>query len=210
MSGFRSAILIPEKFKMAQVKEFSEDDHPTSYARHLEPKGHEVWWYKQGVYMATGLMAVVLWFTMIGPKISTPKTEMIDPATDVLTAGLSHPADVATVSKDLKFKVTPPDLKQLGAKLTKVGKSEFGGQEAAVLQYQYGKSVLLLYSFNQESKLFKEMKQVHAGKNLFYLSSGGAVSVISWKDRRSGYYALAAKATEKDLVNLAGKMVTAF
>jgi hypothetical protein len=70
--------------------------------------------------------------------------------------------------------------------------------------------VLLLYKFDQASDQFKEMKQVHAGKNLFYLSSAGAVSVISWKDRRSGYYALAAKATEKDLVGLATKMVAAF
>jgi len=51
------------------------------------------------------------------------------------------------------------------------------------------------------------MRRIVAGKNQFYISSGGAVSVIAWKDRHSGYFALAAKATEKDIANLAGKIV---
>jgi hypothetical protein len=54
------------------------------------------------------------------------------------------------------------------------------------------------------------MRQIRAGKNLFYVSSAGAVSVIAWKGRRDGYCALAAKATERDLITLAGKTVLAF
>jgi len=187
-----------------------EDDHPGAFAKDLELKRHEVWWYRQGAYVATAIVAATVWFIMIGPKEVTPKTEMIEPATSTLTAGLNQTKDVASVSKDLQFSIVAPDLKQLGGKLTKVGKSEFGGQQAAVLQYQYGKSVFLLYRFLQPSKQFNQMKQVQAGKNLFYVSSAGAVSVIAWKDRKSGYYALASKATEKDLLALAGKMVKAF
>ena len=195
---------------MARSNEPLEEDHAIVYASHLAPKEHEVWWYRQGVYVATAIAAVVIWFVMIGPKVATAKTEMIDPATETLSTGLKRTADLTTLSKELKYRVIAPDLRQLGAKLTRIGKDQFAGQPAAVLQYQYGKSVLLLYRFNRASKQFRDMKQVRAGKSLFYLSSGGAVSVISWKDRRAGYYALAAKATEKDLVALAGKMVLVF
>ncbi len=190
-------------------QEFNEDDQREVLARHLEPKLHEVWWYKQGAYVTTAIVAVVLWFLVIGPKIATPKTDMVDPATTALAQGLK-PKDPKSLSNELHIKVAPPDLRQLGGKLTRIGTDEFGGQQAAVYQYQYGKSVLLLYYFREASKQFKEMKEVRTAKTLFFVSSGGAVSVIAWQDRRSGFYALAAKATEKDLVTLAGKMVAAF
>lgn len=188
----------------------SIEAEPTAVAQQLEPKRHEVWWYRQGAYIGAGLMAAAVWFIAIGPKIATPKTEMVDPAATILETGIKQAADQNAISKELGLKVAPPDLRQLGGKLTKVGKAEFGGAQAAVMQYQYGKSVFLLYYFAQPSKQYKDMSLVHAGKNQFYLSSAGAVSVISWKDRRSGYYALVAKATEKDLVALAGKMVASF
>ena len=184
-----------------------EVDDPKVVVQRLEIKRHEVWWYKQGAFITTGIVAAAIWFVMIGPKEISPKTEMIEPATNVLSTGVKPAKDLNTVSKDLNFKVVPPDLKQLGGKLIQVGKSEFGGKPAATMQYQYGKSVLILYRFIEPIKLLDEMKQVHAGPNLFYLSSGGAVSVIAWKDHHSGYYALAAKATEKDLLSLAGKVV---
>jgi hypothetical protein len=188
----------------------NEEEHPAIIAKQLEPKRGEVWWYRQGAYLATAIVAVAIWFVMIGPKERSPKADMVEPATDVLTTGVKKPEDSSALSKELHFKVLPPDLKQLGGKLNRVSKAEFGGQQAAVFDYQYGKSEFLLYRFIEPSNEFKDMKKVHAAKNLFYISSSGPTTVVAWKDRRSGYYALAAKATEKDLITLAGKMVWAF
>ena len=186
------------------------DDEPALIAEQHAPQKGEVWWYRQGAYLATGIVAIALWFTMIGPKEFSPKTEMIEPATDALSTGVPTVQDLGSISKSLKFSVKPPDLRQLGGKLVRAGTTSFGGQKTAIFQYQYGRSEFLLYVFEKPSKLFKDMKKVQSEKNLFYVSSGGAVSVVAWKDRRVGYYSLAAKATEKDLVTLAAKVAFAF
>jgi hypothetical protein len=195
---------------MRRTKKTGVDDEPALIAQQHEPQRGEVWWYRQGAFITTGIVAVALWFTLIGPKEFSPKTEMVDPAADALNTGVPSVQDLGSISKTLQFTVKPPDLRQLGGKLTRAGTTSFGGQKSAVFQYQYGKSEFLLYVFDKPSKLFKDMKKTQAGKNLFYVSSGGAVSVVAWKDRRFGYYSLAAKATEKDLVNLAAKVVAAF
>jgi hypothetical protein len=176
----------------------------------MRPQSGEVWWYRQGAYIATAIVAAGIWFVMIGPKEFTPKSTMVDPAIDTLNTGVPNFQDAGQLSKKLKFRVRPPDLRQLGCKVTRSSIAEFGGQPSAVFQYQYGKSVVLMYSFNNPSVLFKEMKQVHQARSLFYCSSSGPATVVAWKDRRSGYFAIAAKATEKDLVVLAGKIVEAF
>lgn len=195
---------------MRRTKGSEISDEPAIIAQQHEPQRGEVWWYRQGAYITTAVVAFVLWFTLIGPKEFSPKTEMVDPAADALNTGVPSVQDLGSISKTMGFFVKPPDLRQVGGKLTRAGTTSFGGQKAAVFQYQYGKSEFLLYVFAKPSKLFKDMKKAQVGKNLFYVSSGGAVSVVAWKDRRFGYYSLAAKATEKDLVTLATKVVVAF
>ena len=187
-----------------------QDEQARAFAERLQPQRHEVWWYRQGAYIATAIVAAGVWYVLIGPKEFSPKTEMVDRAIDTLSTGVPSVQDPAAISNTLKFKVKPPDLRQLGGKLTRASTTPFGGEQTAVFQYQYGKSVFLLYVLNKPSVLFKDMKKVQDGKTLFYCSSGGPASVVAWKDRRSGYFALAAKATEKDLVTLASKIVKAF
>jgi len=91
-----------------------------------------------------------------------------------------------------------------------LGSAEFGGQKCAVFQYQYGKSVLLLYALKKPPELFKKMKRLVISPTTFFVSSGGPASVVAWNHRDSLTYALAANATEKDLIVLAVKVAKAF
>ncbi len=186
------------------------EENPANYAERLLPHGHEVWWYRQGVYIFTAIAAVVIWFVMIGPKEVTPKTEMVDPAIEALSHGVNSKQDLASLSKALHYAVNPPDLRQLGGKLSRASTAEFGGEKCAVFQYQYGKSVLLLYALKTPPELFKKMKQAVVAKSTFFISSGGPASVVAWNHRDHLTYALAANATEKDLLILAAKVAKAF
>jgi len=115
---------------------------------------------------------------------------------------------MTSLSQQVGFQVSVPNLKRLGVDVTTIGESEFGGQPAAVMQYEHGSYTFLLYSFNKSGKLIRQMKQVDNGSHHFYVTSGGAVSVVVWKDRYTGYHALAAKSTEQDLLELAENVVT--
>ncbi len=192
-----------------RVKRRPSDENQGSLVEGLTPEPAEVWWYRRGAYLVTAILILLLWFIVIGPRKSTPMTDIVDPVTRTLESGVKEPKDLKAVSKELGFPVVAPDLRQLGGKLIRAGTGEFGGEPSAVMQYQYGRSVFLLYRFQQRAGQIEEMRMHRIGKDPFYVASGGAVSVVAWKDRRTGYYAVAAKATEKDLLGLAIKMFKA-
>jgi hypothetical protein len=167
----------------------------------------ELLWHRIGPLIVSVIIMALVWIFLVGRKEVSPTTEMVWPATAVLDKGIHHNLDLTTLSKDLHFSVVAPDLRQLGLKLAKSSTASFGGVTAAVMQCQYGKSVVLLYRFRQPSKLFKDMKQFRGKNSIFYYTSSDAVAVVAWRDHVFGYYGLAAKATEKDLLTLADKIV---
>ena len=164
-------------------------------------------WLRIGATLMTSVIALVVWFAVILRTEQTPYTLMVKPAAETLESGVSSSKDLTTISNELSFQVDALDLKRIGGDLTAVGKSEFGGQHAAVMQYQYGDSIILVYTFGHKTKVFQDMTQLDVPDNHFYLTSGGAVSVVAWKDKESGYRAIAAKATEKDILALAENVV---
>lgn len=164
-------------------------------------------WIRMGALVFSILVLALVWVFMIGPKEFSPSSEMVVPATAILDKGILNSKDLKTVSQDLKFPIRAPDLRQLGGKLTTSSVTSFGGVKAAVMQFQYGKSVFLVYRFQHPSKLVKDMRKFRGKSTTYCVASGGAVSVVVWPDSASGFYALAAKATERDLLNLAEKMV---
>ena len=164
-------------------------------------------WFRLGSLAASlVIMGLVVYFMIIRREVS-PLTEMVAPATTFLEKGVHDNKDLPTLSTQMHFAVIWPDLRQLGVKLSRSTASRFGGVPAAVMECQYGKSVLLLYRFNKPSNLYNDMQKSRGKSNLFFYVSDQAVSVVVWKDKKVGYYGLAAKATEKDLLTLADKMV---
>lgn len=159
--------------------------------------------YRLTVLLVTAIFSVIVWCFLIVRKEQTPYTMMVEPATETLETGITASKDLSVVSKELAFKVDALDLKRWGGDLTAIGRSEFGGQHAAVMQYQYGDSIILVYTFPHVTSLFGDMKRVDSTGQPFYVTSGGAVSIAAWKDKECGYRALAAKATEKDILALA-------
>ncbi|MDR3689223.1 MAG: hypothetical protein P4L46_07585 [Fimbriimonas sp.] len=167
----------------------------------------EMLWYRMGALIFTLIIMILVWVLMVGRKEFSPNTAMIWPATSVLDKGIKHGWDIPSLSRELKFPVLVPDLRQLGIKPAKYSTSTFGGNKSAVVLCQYGKSTVLIYRFLAPSKLFNEMKRFQNKNGLYYFTSGDAVSVVVWRDRRVGYYGLAARATERDLLGLADKVV---
>ena len=160
-------------------------------------------WYHIVLTSLTALFVAGIWFFKIAPDEKSPNTLMVQPAAELLASFVQPTADMPMLNKNVGFRVDVPDLKKLGVEFTTVGETDFGGQHAAVMQYQYGYSMFLLYSFSQASNLFKEMRQVESGNRKFFVTSGGEVSVVAWQDRCSGYHAIAAKSTESQLLSLA-------
>lgn len=187
--------------------ELEDDGLQKAVLQEIQPARHEIWFYKWGALILTLIAASVIWVKMIGAKQFTPRSDMVLPATAVLETGIKHNVPVKELAHEMQFQVKAPDLRQLGGKLTKSSSADFGGEKAIVMHYQYGKSDFLLYRFQQPSKLFDTMKKAIIKGHVFFFDSGGAVTVVAWKDKKVGYYALAAKATEKDLLALADKML---
>ena len=164
-------------------------------------------WFRLGsLFFSLLIMGLVL-LLMVGRKEFSPTTEMVWPATAVLDKGIHNNKDLKTLSNEIKFPVVWPDLRQLGVKLSRSSTASLGGEKAVVMECSYGKSVLLLYRFAKPSKLFPDMKKSKGKTSSFFYTSDQAVSVVAWQDPKFGYYAIAAKATEKDLLGLADKMV---
>jgi len=162
-------------------------------------------WFRVGSMISTLILASAIWFLKIAPDEKSPNTLMVEPATELLSSFVQPAADVSSISKDLGYQVDVPDLKSLGVDVTTVGESDFGGHRAAVMQYEHGYSVFLLYSFSETSKVLDAMRLVDSGAHQFYVASGGAVSVAVWKSK-PGYHALASKTTEPEILALAQKV----
>ena len=164
-------------------------------------------WFRIG---SAALSAVLLGGVMIltvGRKEYSPRTEMVDPAMTFLDKGVHETKDLKTISTELKSPVAIPDLRQLGLKLSRMTSTEFGGVHAALMECSYGKSVVLIYRFLKPSGLMPQMKVSKGKTSTFYYDSDQSVSVVAWKDKKLGFYAIAANSTEKDLLGLADKIV---
>ena len=184
-----------------------KDDKDDNGLPHVIVEQHQVqhrhiWWAHKGAWLLGILVMAIVWYVMILPNEVTPKTQMVDPATEVLDGGISNPQNLKALSRQLKMPIKSPDLRQIGGKLVKSSAAVFGGVQAAVMQFQYGKSVFLLYRFQEPSKLLKDMRRFEDKGNLYYYASGGSVAVVVWKDKQIGFNALAAKSTEADLLAL--------
>ena len=159
--------------------------------------------YRLGSSLFTAAVAAAIWFYVIAPDDKSPNTLMVEPATELLSTFVQPAADMPTLSKDVGFTVKVPNLGKIGVEVTTVGESNFVGRPAAVVQYHKGYSTFLMYSFNHSTNLFGKMRKVNAVNHNFYITSGGEVSVVAWKDNTEGYKAIAAKLTEEDLLALA-------
>ena len=67
---------------------------------------------------------------------------------------------------------------------------------------------MLFYSFNDQPSLLKDMKEEDPGETPMYLASSGPVSVVAWHDRSAVYHAIAAQASEQDILSLAHQVET--
>ena len=195
-------------FRASKKTDDKGSGHSDQAVLQLSPSRAEIIWFRGGSQVIAVLVVVAIWFFRIAPEEKSPATLMVKPATAILDAGIGHTMDVGELSGRLGFNVEVPHLEPLGAQFASMGQSEFGGQDAAVMQYQYGQSIVLLYSFNDRSRLFSDMKQIDPGENPLYLTSDGAVSVVAWQDRSSVFHALAAKSTEEDIIALARLILT--
>ncbi len=168
---------------------------------------HAALWMRIGAFVFSLVLMGLLWIFMVGRKEASPKTEMVWPATAVLEKGIRNNRDLKSLAKDLNIPLTVPDLRQVGGKLVKSSSATLGGVKAIVMQFQFGRSQFLLYRLDHASTFFKDMRQ-SKGKNCgFYVTSSGSVSVVAWQDKHRRFYALAAKATEADILSLADKVV---
>ena len=183
--------------------DYLTDEQLSFIGTQIKPNNDRPSWYHIVLTCLTGLCVAGIWFFKIAPDEKSPNTMMIEPAAELLSSFVQPATDMPALNRNVGFRVDVPDLKRLGVEFTTVGESDFGGQHAAVIQYQYGYSMFLLYSFSQASKLFTEMRHVDSGSKEFYVTSGGAVSVVAWKDRLSGFHAIAAKSSETELLALA-------
>ena len=186
-----------------QTYDYITDDQLTLIGTQITARNDRLSWYHILLTSLTALFVAGIWFFKIAPDEKSPNTMMVQPAAELLASFVQPAADMPMLYKNVGFKVDVPDLKRLGVEFTTVGESDFGGQHAAVIQYQYGYSMFLLYSFSHAPQLFKDMRQVDSGSRKFFVTSGGEVSVVAWKDRCSGYHAIAAKSTETQLLSLA-------
>jgi hypothetical protein len=191
---------------MTHTYEDFSDDQLMVLGTRVAPGKADGTWFRAGSSVLTIAAVAAIWFYKIAPDDKTPNTMMVEPATELLSSFVQPAPDVTWLSKDLGFKVDVPDLKRLGVESKTVGEAEFGGQHAAVMQYQGRSTDFLLYSFSGSTKLIDQMRYVASGDRQFYVTSGGEVSVVVWKDRCSGYHALAAKLTEQDLLALAANV----
>jgi len=179
------------------------DDDLALVGHQLNPSRGEVLWYRVGAYLTTAVVVSAIWFLKIAPEDKSPNSLMVEPATAALESFVQPATDMPTLSAQVGFTVHMPDLKKLGIETVAVGESEFIGHPAAVAEYQQGNAVYLMYSFRDSHNLLCEMRQVDSADHKFYVTSGGAVSVVAWQDKTSGYHALAAKTTEQELLALA-------
>ena len=193
---------------MTYPYELAREDSAVRVIAELAPNQSELWWRTKGAKIVAVLAILAIWYFIFGVKDSSPETLIVKPASIALETGIQSDADVAKLSDDLGFKVEVPNLSQLGVELSSVSQAKFDGQPAAVMQYQYGNSRVLLYSFSDQSPLFREMKQVDLTSVPLYLASSGAVSVVAWQDRSACFHALAAKSTEENMLHLARMVVT--
>ena len=184
------------------------DGHLTFISQYDEPAKITVPWFHVGSYGLTLLVAAALWIFFIAPDEKSPRKLMVQPATEELSTFIQPTVDIPSLSGDVGFNVHVPNLKRLGVELKAVGESDFGGQHAAVMQYQYGGSEILLYSFSKTGDLLRKMRHVVSEQRHFYVTSDGAVSVVAWQGQDAGFHALAAKSTESDLVDLASNVAS--
>lgn len=186
-----------------QTYDYLTDDQLSFIGTQVKARQDRPSWYHIVLTSLTALFVAGIWFFKIAPDEKSPNTMMVQPAAELLSSFVQPAADMSMLYRNVGFRVDVPDLKKLGVEFTTVGESNFGGQHAAVIQYQYGYSMFLLYSFSQAPQLFNDMRQVESGNHKFFVTSGGEVSVVAWKDRCSGYHAIAAKSTETQLLSLA-------
>ena len=181
----------------------SLDDELAFFAPQFNPNRVEVFWLRIGAYASTTVALAAIWFLKIAPDDRSPHTLMVQPAEETLATFIQPATDMSSLSAQVGFQVQVPDLKCLGIQMTMVGESEFGGQHAAVMQYQHGNAVYLLYAFSDGKHLIPEMRLVRSGGRQYFVTSEDAVSVVAWRDGQHGYHALAARSTEQELLALA-------
>ena len=166
-----------------------------------------VFMFRVGTATLSAILLAAMMILTVGRREYSPRTEMVLPATTFLDKGVHELKDLKTISTELKTPVLVPDLRQLGIKLSRMTSTDFGGVHAALMECSYGKSVVLIYRFVNPSGLMPQMKMSKGKTNTFYYDSDQSVSVVAWKDKKLGFYAIAAKSTEKDLLGLADKIV---
>jgi len=196
-------MLLSNVVRMTNIINGLTDEQLSVVGTQYKPNEGQLGWLPLIGTSLTILAAAAIWTYRIEPDDKSPNTLMVEPADELLSSFVQPAPDVMSLSRDLGFKVMVPDLTRLGASLTTVGESQFGGRPAAVVEYKLGYGDYLLYSFSQNSNLLKQMRKVDCSTCSFYVTSGGSVSVVVWKDRVLGYRALAAKVTEQDLLKLA-------
>ena len=169
---------------------------------HLNLRG-EAFWLKVGSYLATGVVIATIWFLRVAPDEKSPNKLMVEPAAELLSSFVQPAVNMQTLSEQIGFNVRIPNLKPIGADMKTVGEAEFGGRPAAVIQFEHNQAPYLLYTYTASEQPFADMRKVVAGGQEFFVTSGGDVSVVAWKDAGSCYHALAAKLSEDNLVRMA-------
>ena len=181
--------------------QFSSVDDQVQPGRNLQ------WWCGTGLKVLAILICAVIWFAIVVPDRKSVDNMIIRPASETLLQGV-EPKDIHLVSSNIGFDFAVPNLSPMGAEALAIGQASFCGQPCAVVQFQYGQSKVLFYSFNDQPSLLKDMKEEDPGETPMYLASSGPVSVVAWHDRSAVYHAIAAQASEQDILSLAHQVET--
>jgi hypothetical protein len=173
----------------------------------VQPGRGTRWWFGVGLKILAFLICVAIWFGIVVPDRKSVDNMIIRPASETLQRGV-EPKDIHVVSSNVGFNFSVPNLSSMGAEALAIGQASFCGQMCAVVQFQYGQSKVLFYSFNDQPSMLKEMKEEDPGETPMYLASSGPVAVVAWHDRSAVYHAIAAQATEQDILSLAHQVET--
>ncbi len=175
-------------------------------APQLQPKQSESHWIRIGSALAAGAIFAGIWFYKIAPDDQSPAKLLVEPAEDVLSSFVQPAVSMSSLSKDVGFQVSVPNLKAIGANLKTVGESDFAGHRAAVMQFEHNGYQFLMYSVRSAGALLSQMRSVSSPHGPLFVVSSGAVSVVAWNDPKAGCRAIAAQSTEQDLIALAIKV----
>lgn len=174
----------------------------------VQPDKHTRWAFGVGFKLLAAALVAAIWYFVISPEGTTVDSMMAKPAAEALQNGVAPVENLHALGDRLGFDVNVPNLNGLGAEAGAVGTCTFCGQPSAVVQFQYGQSKLLYYSFGEQPSLLGSMKQEESGDTALYVASSGPISIATWHDRGQIYHALVALTSEQNIANLARQVET--